>query len=810
MPKRHTWPLQRPEPVAPQQAPKPVTLLARSLHVSSVFFFVAFVWHSSLLPVFYNFVGPTIGAAITFSGSHVDAFKDPTVLSAETLRQFGFAGAAAHTVIFLFGFLCAVALRTVRFGSLVQTKSGRPDPVGIGVSLVLVVWTAAVFHVIALTFSKYAFETKFGPVYSYATIFFENTGESPFAWASSVSFTTALILGFLVSTDTQVSRASRIVLGPFYSSLGATGLASVLVPFAIWVGMLDAFLIPIGSAAIKSEGLKDSVLDGSHAFAFAIGLLMMCAGSATRIFAETCCAPDGSTDGDAARDEYSQTLDSSNFVTILQTLAATIVLSSSLMLSALLKGEVAAGAIWANMWRPALVSVLFVGMAILAPRLVRRYKWDIAGYVLSTKGIQRRFWTYLIIFCLWNCHLLPFVGCWVPFHVFATFKESHIRYSHLDALWDGFVYSFTGPYLAPVVVQGIIKIMSARFKLKWGLAQETFLALLVLLPPTVVVYYKWQEQHVTLPIQLFMSLMELYYLLSFRGRPEYTGWREWKELKTSAIWVLLEEYFTPRIIVDGLMDSDKDARVGHVDGFEPGVARVIGFHPHGLFPCTLIWSTLIPLWAQVFGPELQAYPLTDALTHCPPGMREVMQWHGCREITKAVMLGMLRDKKTVIVVPGGQAEMLRHTSESFKEKKMVLDGKHRGFVRVALTAGAQLVPMISFGELHAVKNVELPTIQRITRKIYGIPIPFLPVGVWGVLPFPRRVKFTLVYGQPLSFPVATPGEPTDDEVDVAYQAYFDEVNRLFYAYRATAGYPDWTLHLLRGLERRPSGTMRDE
>jgi hypothetical protein len=789
-------------------APAIANIFAQSIQISSVFFFVAFIWHSALLPTFYQWAGPEVAALIQLSGSHVDAFKDPPVLSAQTLREFGLAGAASHTVVFLFGFLCAVMLRTVRFGKIVSS-GGRPEPIGIGVSLVLVVWSAAVFHVMALTFSRYAFETRFGPVYNYATLFYENAGgESPFSWASSVSFTTALIIGFFVSTGSQMSRFQRVFLGPFHQSLGASGAASVIVPFAVWLGLLDRFLMPVGTAVLPS-GPSD-VVDGSHAFAFAIGLLMMCAGSATKIFADTCCNPEAEKLRDV--DEYSQTLDAGNFVTILQTLAMTVVLSSSLMISALFKGEVAASVVWANMWRPVLLSAVLVLLALTATFLLRYLSFSPVEHVLRSRGWLRAFYTHALLLCLWNCHLLPFFGCWVPFHLFAFAHHdpSKPAYTQLNALWDGFLYAFTGPYCAIVLVQGVLKLASTRLKLKWGLGQETFLAFATLIPPTLTVYVRWQQAHPALPVHLVMSLMELWYLLTFRGRPEYTGWREWPALKQSRVWVLLEEYFAPRYIVDGLVDSSVPEQcVGAVPGFEEGRARVLGFHPHGLFPCTMLWSNLVPLWQRVFG-HLLAYPLTDAFTHVPPGMREVMQWHGAREITKAVMQGMLRDKHTVIVVPGGQAELLMHTFENHRDKLMVLDAKHRGFIRIALAMNADLVPLISFGELKAIQNVEMPTMQRLTRKIYGFPIPFLPVGVWGILPLPRRTQFTLVFGKPMAFPVAKPGEPTDDEVDVAYSAYFDEVTRLFYAYREAAGWGDWELKLIRGLDRRPSGMLKEE
>ena len=78
-----------------------------------VFFFVGFIWHSTILPFIYTQLGPEIASLIALSGSHVDAFKDPHFIDPQVLREFGFAGAASHTIIFMFGFVCSSFLRTV-------------------------------------------------------------------------------------------------------------------------------------------------------------------------------------------------------------------------------------------------------------------------------------------------------------------------------------------------------------------------------------------------------------------------------------------------------------------------------------------------------------------------------------------------------------------------------------------------------------------------------------------------------------------------------------------------------------------------
>jgi len=816
-----------------------------TLRTAAVFFFVGFIWHSTILPFFYKTIGPEIAALIQLSGSHVDAFRDPQNLDPKILREFGMAGAATHTIVFMFGFICATALRTLRFSSIVKSEGGRWEPVGVGVSLVIVVWSAAVFHVLAQAFCRYAFETKFGPVYNYATIFYEETnGKTPFAWASSVSFTTALVLGFLISTDFHMHRFEKVVLYPFHSNL-LGGPVGVIGPFAVWLGLLDSVLIPLSerlfSHSLQGFGIgAGDVVTGSHAFAFAVGLVMILgAGTAGSIIKDGRCCVEGEEDVDSddgeLRKRRRETFDWSNVLHILQATTMTLFLSATLLGSALYKGEVAVGTVVTTLWRPALLGVVFAIAWVLYIRAVDAVSTKSLVSVMIDKAHpwRRKVSTAITLFVLWNCHLFPFFGCWVPFHLFA-FAFPSDGYNQLDALGDGFLYAFTGPYAGPVLIQGVLKMITTRLKQKWGLVQESMLAMLILIPPTMTLWTRWHQAHVALPVYFFMSGCELIYLLTWRNRPEYSGWRDWPELKRSRLWVLLEDYFSVRLIVDGAFDSKsiktyeaedmENKFTGSGDtkdclkGFEHDKPRIFGFHPHGLFPCTVVWMHLIPLWRRVFGPRLIPHQLTDAFTHVPPGMREVMQWSGGREITKGVMMALLEEKKSLIIVPGGQSELLMHTYENTRDKKFALCAKHRGFIRVAMEARAELVPVMSFGELIAIKNVEMPTMQRFTRKLVGFPIPFLPVGAFGILPIPKQTPFTIVFGKPITAFSEAPKDAvfTEDDVDRVYNLYFESVKEVFYKYRAEAGFDGWEL-VLKGFDDAPmisppggGGTLRKQ
>jgi hypothetical protein len=66
-------------------------------------------------------------------------------------------------------------------------------------------------------------------------------------------------------------------------------------------------------------------------------------------------------------------------------------------------------------------------------------------------------------------------------------------------------------------------------------------------------------------------------------------------------------------------------------------------------------------------------------------------------------------------------------------------------VRLAISEGASLVPVLALGELASLRNmIHAPRLQRWTYKRWGFPMPFLIGGLWGFLPFPSRTHLRWV------------------------------------------------------------------
>ena len=93
--------------------------------------------------------------------------------------------------------------------------------------------------------------------------------------------------------------------------------------------------------------------------------------------------------------------------------------------------------------------------------------------------------------------------------------------------------------------------------------------------------------------------------------------------------------------------------------------------------------------------------------------------------------------------------------------------KRLGFVKLALQHSAALVPCYAFGvvDLYSVTPAQHRSNSQGARwalsKKYGVAVPSYS-GSLGFLP--TRVPNDLVLGDPLELQCATPGEPTDAEV----------------------------------------------
>jgi len=228
----------------------------------------------------------------------------------------------------------------------------------------------------------------------------------------------------------------------------------------------------------------------------------------------------------------------------------------------------------------------------------------------------------------------------------------------------------------------------------------------------------------------------------------------------------------------------------------PGTPYLFACHPHGIFGVSIQaslgtdstgFNTLFPgipvhlcgLKPIFLCPFFREWVLLHR--HCSPGRNTIRN--------------LLREKESVALATGGAHESL----DAFPGTMILTIRK--GFIRVALEAGATLVPVLSFGEneIYAqTSNREGSALRWIQLQIkawFGFTVPLFCGRPWLPL-LPQPTALNTVVGAPLALPACgRPLEPSEAEVVEARDAYVDALTSLFESHKGVYGWRDLRLQV---------------
>lgn len=142
------------------------------------------------------------------------------------------------------------------------------------------------------------------------------------------------------------------------------------------------------------------------------------------------------------------------------------------------------------------------------------------------------------------------------------------------------------------------------------------------------------------------------------------------------------------------------------------------------------------------------------------------------------------------MVPGGAAEALNYSPE---EIKLVLN-KRKGFIKMALKFGRDLVPVFSFGESFLYSQVANPAGSRLRRfqdwfkKYCGFSPPaFYGRGIFqyslGLIPY--RKPLNVVVGAPIQ--VDKVEDPSEGQINELHAKYVKALKDLYDNYNPVYG-----------------------
>lgn len=138
--------------------------------------------------------------------------------------------------------------------------------------------------------------------------------------------------------------------------------------------------------------------------------------------------------------------------------------------------------------------------------------------------------------------------------------------------------------------------------------------------------------------------------------------------------------------------------------------------------------------------------------------------------------------RAITIVVGGARESLDALPYTMK---LVLQAR-KGFVKMAIRCGADLVPVLAFGEndlydqYPAEEHPYIHRFQLLVKKFLGFTVPlFHARGVFnydvGIMPYRRPVN--IVVGRPVK--VVQSSNPSQAEIDKAHAEYVAELQRMW-------------------------------
>lgn len=225
----------------------------------------------------------------------------------------------------------------------------------------------------------------------------------------------------------------------------------------------------------------------------------------------------------------------------------------------------------------------------------------------------------------------------------------------------------------------------------------------------------------------------------------------------------------------------------------PSRRYVFGIHPHGVISMGAFshFATATTGWDALF-PGVTPHLLTLVANLKVPFFRELLLAlrvvDASRETCAAVLDGPPGSSLAIVV--GGAAEALEARPGTY-----VVNLHHRGFVRVAAAAGADLVPVLSFHENDLFRILapgRASPLRRgqewVKRKFQWAPVLFHGRGAfnyyYGLLPFRRRV--VTVVGAPIPVPRVGGDLRRDPDavalVEAVHRRYAAALRELFHAH----------------------------
>ncbi|TEY76493.1 hypothetical protein BOTCAL_0058g00400 [Botryotinia calthae] len=280
-------------------------------------------------------------------------------------------------------------------------------------------------------------------------------------------------------------------------------------------------------------------------------------------------------------------------------------------------------------------------------------------------------------------------------------------------------------------------------------------------------------------IPLFWPILIPYMIYLITSKASISGTLSHRSnfFRSLPVWSLFASYFP--------------ARLHRTQELPPTRKYIFGYHPHGIIShgAFAAFATEALGFSQLF-PGIKNTLLTLDTNFRIPLYREYALAMGLASVSKESCENLLSKGgpnkegmgRAITIVVGGAAESLDAQPYSLR---LVLK-RRKGFVKMAIRTGADLVPVLAFGEndlydqFSADSHPWIHKFQLLVKKLMGFTIPlFHARGVFnydvGLMPYRRPLN--IVVGRPIK--VIQSKTPEQQDIDRIHEEYVTELERLW-------------------------------
>ena len=306
------------------------------------------------------------------------------------------------------------------------------------------------------------------------------------------------------------------------------------------------------------------------------------------------------------------------------------------------------------------------------------------------------------------------------------------------------------------VIQFIFSFVIVHYLLYWVLMLAVLYALYAL-------GYGW--------LSLAVSLL---YLRSYADGAQFEEGRVWEWFRQNRLWYLSHQYTELEVVRTAKLDPQRK--------------YIFAVYPHGILIISrigLYGGTFERLFPGVDTRTLGASPMFWV-----PGAREICLWMGAVDARKKTAERVLRTRDlSLFIYPGGSKEIFLTNPHSSVTTLIA----RRGFVRLALEHGCQLVPVLVFREKYMYRVWTPPrAVVAFFLRVLRTPVLLFSGRYFTWLPF--HTYMSIVFDRPIE--VQRNSAPTEEEVEALWQQYRKALVGLWDRYKTTYGYgPEETLEI---------------